>query len=72
MAATLGNVLYWLCSGLAAILAALAALLILAFAGVVNVGPLEAPYFLLSVVYAGGGMGSWLIGRALKRVFAGT
>jgi hypothetical protein len=62
MAARLGNVLYWLGCGVAAVFALLVALLI--------VGPgKDAVYY--GSIYAVIAIGAWLLGRACRYVLAG-
>jgi hypothetical protein len=63
MAARLGNVLYWLGCGVAAIFALLVAIVAL------NPGT-EAVYY--GSIYAITAIGAWLLGRACRYVLAGT
>jgi hypothetical protein len=63
MAARLGNVLYWLGCGVAAIFALLLAIVVLS-------PGTEA--FLYGSIYAVVGIGSWLLGRACRYVLSGT
>ena len=72
MAARLGNVLYWLCCGLAVIFVILATIAALVFTGIVGNSAEEGVHVVLAVIFAGASMTSWLVGRALKFGLAGT
>lgn len=63
MTARLGNVLYWLGCGIAAAFAALWL--------VVMTNP-GNEWWVFSIIYGGLGLASWLLGRALRYILAGT